>query len=342
MAEMDDLFKSIQMFTGAVKQYQTQQAVNDATKMMEELQSQALDEKQRLQANQQVGNALALSLTGIGADAASVQAATQGLIMSPTAQATTIAQAEMQASGEAGQTKRAQMGIDSQAALTTQKETGDTKRTGMNNETAIKVAEIGAESRSKAAADKEKQSYVKFADKFRSEKKATLDARTKLGSLRELLQQTPSRVGVEMAKTGLLKFSGEDKISDTDIARAERDPSMRASIARRIGLEMTGESLADDRTFYGAILTHAEKMMNKKLRDDISGYSKGVGILSEIDPSKLEEGLIAQLGVAPKPHDAAINAANAWVMEQLAKGVSATDPKIQAAQAKIRKLQQEQ
>jgi hypothetical protein len=123
---------------------------------------------------------------------------------------------------------------------------------------------------------KEKELYAKFAKDFRKENKDVLDAREKMVSLKGILDKTPDRVGVEMAKTGLLKFAGEDRVSDADVARAQRDPSLRAGIARRLKL-------------------------NQSLRKKVKGFSSGTAELAEIDGSKLESGLVKQLGL---PDDA--------------------------------------
>jgi len=352
MAEMDDLFKSLQLFSGAVKQYQTQQAVNDATKMMEELQSQALDEKQRLQANQQVGNALAMSLTGIGADAASVQAATQGLIMSPTAQATNIAQAEMQATGEAGQTARQQSSLSSAEGIQRRAEVGDTQRTRMNNETAIKVAEIGQQGRST-------QKTAQISGRLLKEAKADFDkqAAKPLDSLKQIriaraTLNSDNPIGDKSVVNFLARASGEvGALTESDKAPFGGEQSLLGRILQTKENLESGKLTPENRKFIGDLINTYERaqsvnaqMVKNQITKRTANTAKLQGL--EITPDEIGGVLIddAELLPAPPPapNSAAIQGAQAWVQQQLAKGMSPTDPKIQAVQAKIQKLQKGQ
>lgn len=69
---MDDLFKAMQMFQQGVKDFATTRAVNDANQQMYQINTQLKDEGEKRVALQQLGNQLALQLTGVGADAAKV------------------------------------------------------------------------------------------------------------------------------------------------------------------------------------------------------------------------------------------------------------------------------
>lgn len=72
---MDDLLKAFQMFQGSVQQAAVSNAVEGASQHMNQINSQIVDEAQKRQALQNLGNNLALKLTGVGANAAQVEQA---------------------------------------------------------------------------------------------------------------------------------------------------------------------------------------------------------------------------------------------------------------------------
>lgn len=101
MSGLGEYLEALKMQTEAFKQgvtqLATQQAVNDATRKLQDLNQQQLDEKQRLMANQQVGNELALRLTGVGAQPGQVAQATSGLLQDANVMGQNVATAERQA-----------------------------------------------------------------------------------------------------------------------------------------------------------------------------------------------------------------------------------------------------
>lgn len=72
---MDDLLKAFQMFQGSVQQAAISNAVEGASQHMNQINAQISDEAQKRQALQNLGNNLALRLTGVGANAAQVEQA---------------------------------------------------------------------------------------------------------------------------------------------------------------------------------------------------------------------------------------------------------------------------
>lgn len=272
---LDDLLKGLGSFKEGLQSLAQGMAVNDARDQLSQINAQVQKESEKQMMAQQVGQDLALRLTKAGADANQIAGATQGILPSANQQQTMTAQKDMQAAGFEQQTK--EKGMDRDLAITLKQMEMD--RLGLKDD------------------KKEAQIYTKLSDTFRKENKDLVGNWEKVSSLNSVLKSTPDRVGVEMAKTGLLKFAGEDRVSDADVARAQRDPSLRAGIARRLKLEMTGEALADDRKFYQAILTHAEGLMKNKLSEKAKGYSKGSATLSGVDPDKLEKGLRQQLSL---------------------------------------------
>lgn len=75
---LDDVLKSFAAFNQGMTQYKISQATNQATEQLQALQGEE-DVKARLLQQTQIANELALKMTGAGADASQVQAATSGL-----------------------------------------------------------------------------------------------------------------------------------------------------------------------------------------------------------------------------------------------------------------------
>jgi hypothetical protein len=286
MSGMEDLLKSEQMkadgFASGLKALITGTATRDARQKLNEMNASVAKEEEKLAFANQIGQDLALRLTGAGASPDEIQAATAGLVPSASGQAANLAQSKMQKAGHDQQADQNQKQRDHEIELQRMK----MEALGLGNE------------------KKEKKHYAEVAKTFRKENKDLLDSRDKLESLKAILDKTPDRVGVEMAKTGLLKFAGEDRVSDADVIRAQRDPSKRAAIARALRLEVSGEALADDRKFYQMILQHADGLITKNLSKKVKGYSQGTAELADLDGAKLESGLRKQLNLkddAPEP-----------------------------------------
>jgi hypothetical protein len=277
---LDDLLKGIAVFNDGLKTYAVSRGVNDANEKLAQVNqaemSKMVKPEEALMAKNQISSELGMRLSAAGADASAIGAAREAIAPSLGAQYQAEQSKEMQASSQ---------GFNASESEKERKLRWD-------------IANLDKPG---ASAAQEKKLLAGFAEKFRKENKDMLGARDKLEGLKSILDKTPDRVGVEMAKTGLLKFAGEDRVSDADVARAQRDPSLRAGIARRLKLEATGEALADDRKFYQMILDHAGKKMQEQLRGKIKGYSEGTAELAEVDGSKLQSGLMKQLGVSDAP-----------------------------------------
>ncbi len=276
MAGNDDLFRGFAMFQQGLSQYNGAKAIEQANTKVNELNQSLLDKDQKMQAMTGVQNDLAMRLSSAGWDASKIGAATQNLAPSMGAQFQADENEHLQANTQSFQSSESAKQRAHELAMQR-----------------MKIDQMGM-----GDPKKEAKVLAGFAKDFRKENKDILDARDKMSSLSGILDKTPDRVGVEMAKTGLLKFAGEDRVSDADVARAQRDPSLRANIARKLKLEVTGEALADDRKFYQSILSHADKMMTKNLHKKVKGYSEGTAALAGIDGSQLEAGLKKQLNLS--------------------------------------------
>lgn len=96
MGSASGMLDSWKFFKEGLQQYNTQKAVNDAVKQVQDLNQQQLDEKDRLAANQMIGNELAMRMTAAGAQPGQVQQATSGLLQSANVMSQNVATAERQ------------------------------------------------------------------------------------------------------------------------------------------------------------------------------------------------------------------------------------------------------
>jgi hypothetical protein len=273
---LDNLLKGFAVFKEGLKDFAVAKGVNDANEQLAQLNQMELAKEEKLAATTQISNSLAMRLGAAGADAAQVESLAGRLAPSAGAQYQAGQNKEMQSSSQSFQ------GGENEKDRQLQRDLAQMK----NDALGLKNPE------------KEKKLMAGFADKFRKENKTILESRDQLGFLKEILDKTPDRVGIEMAKTGLLKASGEGRVSDADVIRAQRDPSLRAGIARKLKLEATGEALADDRKFYQMILTHVDKKLNETLKKKVKGYSEGAAELADVDGARLESGLRKQLNLS--------------------------------------------
>lgn len=312
---LDDLLKGLSGFQSGLQSLAQNMAIGDARQQLSEINAQVQDQNEKQAAAQQIGQDLALRLQQAKASPDQIASVTSGLIPSASSTQTVQAQSKMQQEGF----QQADKMFDKEAALRLQLEQ-------------MKLDALGLKD-----AKKESQQYTKLSDTFRKENKELVGSWDKVSSLKQILQSTPDRVGVEMAKTGLLKFAGEDRVSDADVARAQRDPSLRAGIARRLKLEATGEALKDDQKFYSAILGHAETLMKEKLANKARGYAKGASELSGVDAKRLESGLFSQLGLEEAPASPPASTAIQKAREWLAKPENANHPKRAGVEANLKR-----
>lgn len=318
MGSNDDLYAGMKMFQEGLRSMNINRATEEATKKVADINANIKDETEKTAALQNIGQDFAMRLGGLGAEPGQIQAMTGGLVQSASGKAANTAQAGMQG-----------VGIEADTAKQKAQHAHELKLQGM------KLDALDLKSGAK-----EGEKYTKFAQTFRKENKDLLDSRDKVQALYKVLDKTPDRVGVEMAKTGLLKFAGEDRISDADINRAQVDPSWRATVLRRINVEATGEALASERGFYKEILKHADTLINDNISNKVSGYSKGVAELDGSDGDRLEKGLRSQLMLkdreaaqAPPPGTikAKLQSAEQWIADPK----NANHPDRTAVQKKI-------
>jgi hypothetical protein len=223
------------VFQNGVKDLAVNNAMNNATKQVQELNAQALDEKEKLAQQTALANQLAMQLTGFGADAATVEQATK-FAPSTSAQYQAEQNAELQASSQQFQGEQADL---------------DRK-----NRYAIAALALGKEDK---LAEKDLR---KAKDKALSEWNNRV-GKDLIGAVREaknfelMLKPVDGQVRpaqLALAATKLIRLSGDNRISDTDKeAMANPDPTIKAAAMRSISKKIAGRAITNDITFYRVI-----------------------------------------------------------------------------------------
>lgn len=277
MSGNEELMNAMKMFRQGVTDLNTRMAVNDARAKLADMNTQVLKEEERLAFANQIGQDLALAMTGAGAAPEQVQAATQGLVPSASNTQTTRAQMEMHAAGQEGENRRA-----------------DNK-----NATDLEIAKMRNEVL--AGGQDSKLSKFKTArmDKFDARVKSDISAIQNLGSLQEVMNSTDNPMGTNLIRYGLLAAAGAKPISDEEFARADAVPSYREKIARRLEIEITGKERDNVKAFYNKVVNVLGQRAKQRLKKQISGEAAATSELApEISASEFESALTKRYGAA--------------------------------------------
>lgn len=282
----EDLYKGMEMFSEGLAQYHTTQAVNDATEKLKQLNSHEMDRQQKLIANEQVGQELALRLTGAGAKPEQVQAATQGLMPSASTTATVAGQAGMQQAGFGQQTKEKQM--DRDLALELQQ---------MKNDA------IGVKDEKKM-----REAAMKFGKEFGAQEhiKPLLQAIPRLDDAMENMASTNGKSGatamVELAKLGLIRTAA-GRVNEMEIDSANESPSARAKLWKKFGLEKEGEVPKNVQDFWKKIVTSQRQRTGERLQQAMPGFAQAKEIASGggVSADQVQKMLEAQYNTTAAP-----------------------------------------
>lgn len=274
---MDELLKGLAVFQDGMKQYAVASAVNDANQQLTQLNQMEGD---KLQAQTQISQNLAMRLGAAGADASHIQALTGEIAPSQGAQFQAGVQKDMQAQSQAFNASEAQKQRNLQWDMQTR------QLDALSGKSAQKMPKVLSES----------------VDKFAKNHQKQLDILNQMETYKTLIDTNPSQIGIELAKTGLLKGAGEDRVSDKDLPRVVNDPSWRAAAARRLNIELTGNALKDDRKFYSAIISQIsdinKQQIEKRLKGEVTARKTAYGDL--IDETQYETALRAKVGLSPQ------------------------------------------
>lgn len=136
---MSDLLESIKMFGEGLVSLNKQSAIKDARAKLAEMNASVAKEDEKLAFANQIGQDLALRLTGAGAAPAEIQAVTEGLVPSASGQAANASSQKMQEASHRNAEKLKQIDVESDAAAAKNKLEGEHK-----NAVRLKQMEIDA------------------------------------------------------------------------------------------------------------------------------------------------------------------------------------------------------
>lgn len=272
---LDDLLKSLAVFKDGVQSYAQSRAVNDANAAMTELQIQEAQAGQQLiEQRNAISTDLAMRLGSAGADSAKIGQLTSSIAPSQGAQYQAAENEELQG--------KSQKFNASESSLQRQHE---------KDMLALKGSALGIKDDRKIAKNRRD-----LADRFYKTNQKEIDSVDKMDTFRKIIDENPSQLGLKLAQRGIIKSSGDDRISDEDLKGADNDPSIRKAIARKAKLELTGEALKDDRQFYSALLKNMETYQLQKLEAKVKGYSTSVSELDgELDAGTMEQGIRSRI-----------------------------------------------
>lgn len=294
---LDDLLKGLSVFNQGLREYAINQGVNDVTKQIQELNQQALDEKERLVATTQVANDLALKLGAAGADASLIgQLAGQ---LAPSAGAQFQAQENMKSQERSQGFQTAER----RAAQAFSAEQADKNRAQQ-----LKIAEINLAAKKDVAGSKKSANdtalELKQIKDFRQANKALFEAHDAADQMGAYLQPVNGRIDqaqVAAAMTKLIRASGDTRVSDEDIARAGANQDVRSSIARKLKVNLSGEAIKNDVKFYTALSEVLKTRIKEKLGKNANNHARAFSNIAKYSPEQavaFRDNLLTNIGQA--------------------------------------------
>jgi hypothetical protein len=271
---MSELMDALKIFGDGMQTYAIRSGVSDAqdqlTQINSDLERGIIEKDQAQQMKQGLGNDLALTLAGH---------ADQGTLSTVVGQFTPSAGAQLQA--------------DNLVEMQEDRQLADTDMEKLKHKHDMSLQDKKNEILTGKAADKNSNWMIAQQDKFMKSADKDIKALEGLDVFQKMIDKgETSRMGVELGKTQLLKFAGEDRITNEDILRADNKPSVREAIARRLKLELTGEELEDKQKFYSKLFKQLRADARKRLGAKVKGNAASLAELnSNVDGYKYESAL---------------------------------------------------
>lgn len=271
---LDDVIKSFALFNQGVQQYKISQATNEANDKLQALQANEDMKKDingRLQAQTNIANELALKMSGAGASAADVQAATGRIGVSAGEQLTMGVVPATQLQSEKTARENLLLQFQQQKDLLEKKMellTGVSKK----KELAKVMGGIQKEFGSQADVTEITKSLPK------------------LETLQTVIDQG-GNIGPEIAKISVIRDASGNRVNRQELEAAKNDPSWRKNLARRFNLELTGDALASDKLFWSNLGKAMLETNKAYLSKRINGWAKGKAKATGADENTISEAL---------------------------------------------------
>ncbi len=273
----DDLIKGIAVFNQGVTEYAVSRAANDAHEQMNALNSQEMDRKQRLEAQSQIGNDLALRLQSAGANPADIAATANRLSVSGGEQAQILA-------------------AEDQTNLTQKFKHAENEQLHAHQIELQQMKLDALQGKEGKAQQKLMLGFGKELDK-KPDFKPMLDSMPKLVDALEKIKESKGKMGatamINLAQLGLIRGAA-GRVNEKEIEGANESQSKRAQLWKRMGLEATGEVPMNIQTFWEKVHQRGVDNLKIHMKDHIRGFAKEKSQLSDgdIDEEKLSNALL--------------------------------------------------
>lgn len=313
MASMQELLQAFQMFNNGVKSFAISAATLDATKQVQQLNQQNLDEQEKLQAMNQLSQQLALRLTGVGADASQIESATNRIAPSLGAQYQAQVNKDLQESSQQfqreqgvtqfGQQKElTEMGYGQAEKVATTAYGRDKNLKQMQISSSEKIAGMRTDQAIKAAQAKQEEKLkgklVEQQKDFHSKERKSLDALDAADGAIAALESGPHNTGIGIALGALARLGQQTgALTDTDIDLVRKNPSEFGTIARKLKLNLTGEALQNERTFYITVIKHLKGETQKRLAVKARNFGTVRARTLGADPEQFTQDLLQSHGL---------------------------------------------
>ncbi len=285
MSGFDEMLRGMEfgtkMFAQGMTQLGTQKAVNDATKQLQELNLQQLEEKERLAANQQVGNELALRLTAAGSSPDQIKAATDGLLPSAGSMAQVQGQERMSDKGQANQLQIARE----------------------HNESAERIAGIRGnfqkDKTQNAAESKFLKETVADFDKYA---KKPMDALNQIQQAKAAIV-SGNPIGDKSVTNFMARASGEvGALTEADKAPFGGSQALQAKISQAAENLKSGKFTAENRKLVSDLLNTFENTHKANLQRTRSMIAKRASVRPDAAGNMMTEEKIAQALYPDEPN----------------------------------------
>jgi hypothetical protein len=271
MSGMDDLHKSLGMFTDGLNQLAINTGIKNATDQVDSINSSMTDELQKRQAKTQLAQQLALHMTSFGANPAAVQQAT-GAIAPPKIDSSSDAYQQAVATGDP---KMMSMAKQMQSfenvnpmAIQGLKNTGDANVANIKGQYEVKAAET------RLGADQKKR-LQGMVGKFNSEAKPMLETFSNLDNMVGLLNDKTGASDTAF-RSNLARTIGNEKgrIPIQEIQQYSGSPDVASRLERFADQNINGIRFTDqDRADFQQMLTNKRDVQQKALTEKIQQYA---------------------------------------------------------------------
>lgn len=273
IASGEMMMKGAAAFGEGVQSLAQSRAYNDANEQLQNLNSQEMSKEQRLQAQSQVGNQLAMRLGAAGASPQSILVSADRLAPSASEQFQSQANTESQAQGFKNNTALQAQRIQGQKEIEQMKL--DQMKTAMGFKTAKMQDAYG------------KEFFTQNKDDIQSLKKYD-DAK------QTIADSNGSPIGPNLAQMEFVK-AAVGRSNWQEIQMADQNQSAKQKLARAVGIQLTNKDTTDNVSFWNKIVDGAKDKTMNRMQAAADGFAAGKAALEPgVNASQLAEALKQQ------------------------------------------------